>query len=39
MIAPIDSFPLDLAWMNRYSGSQPTGLSPHLQCKESRWTR
>jgi len=39
MTAPIDSLSQDLAWMDQYSGSQPTGLNPHLPCKELRWTR
>lgn len=27
---PIDSIPWDLAWMDRYAGCQPTGLSLRL---------
>jgi len=27
MTAPIDSLSQDLAWMDQYSGSQPTGLN------------
>jgi len=30
MANPIDSFPRDLAWMERYAGFQPTGLSLRL---------
>lgn len=39
MAAQIDSFSRDLAWMDRYAGFLPTGLSPRLPEKELRWMR